>query len=57
MGFTFRKRFKFGPLFAYVGKRGVTSYGIKLGPVTWNLKRKTVAADLPGPVNWRSDQR
>lgn len=57
MGFTFRKRFRFGPLFAYVGKRGVTSYGIKLGPFTWNLKRGTTSVDLPGPVNWRSDHR
>jgi hypothetical protein len=56
MGFTFRKRFRFGPSFAYVGKSGLTSYGIKLGPFTRNLKRKTTSVDLPGPVNWRSDR-
>lgn len=54
MPFTFRKRLRFGPLFAYLGKNGITSYGIKLGPLTWNLRRRTTSVDLPGPVNWRS---
>lgn len=53
MPFTFRKRFRFGPIFVNVGKRGVTSWGLKVGRLTWNATRRTTSVDLPGPVNYR----
>lgn len=54
MPFTFRRRLTLGPLFVNISKRGVSSWGIKLWRLTWNLKRGTTSIDLPGPVNWRS---
>lgn len=57
MPFTFRKRFRLGPLFVNLGKAGVTSWGVKLGPFTRNFTRGTTSVDLPGPVNYRTRGR
>jgi hypothetical protein len=37
MPFTFRKRFRLGPLFVNLGKAGVTSWGLKVGRLTRNF--------------------
>lgn len=57
MPFTFRKRLRLGPLFINIGKAGFTSWGVKLGPFTWNGTRGTTSVDLPGPVNYRTRPR
>lgn len=60
MGFTFRKKIRFGPLSFNFGKSGLTSVGIKAGRVSYNRGRngrRTTSVDLPGPVNWKSTGR
>jgi Protein of unknown function (DUF4236) len=46
--FRYRKRLKLGPLVLNFTERGLSSYSVKLGPVTWNPKRRRVTTDLPG---------
>jgi uncharacterized protein DUF4236 len=48
MIFKYRKRLRFGPLTINLTERGVSSYSVKIGPVTWNPKRRRVTTDLPG---------
>lgn len=57
MPFTFRKRLRLGPLVFNLTKNGLTSWGIKLGPITRNFTRGTTSVDLPGPVNYRTRGR
>lgn len=57
MPFTFRKRLSFGPLRLNFGRRGMTSWGIKVGPFSWNARTRQTSVDLPGPVNYRTRRR
>ena len=57
MPFTFRKRLRLGPLVFNLGRNGFTSWGVKVGPMTWNATRRTTSVDLPGPVNYRTKTR
>lgn len=50
----FRKSMRFGPLKLNFGKRGFTSWGLKLGPWSWNSRTKSYRVDLPGPFSWTS---
>lgn len=54
MPFTFRKRLRLGPLVWNLGRRGLTSWGVKLGPFSWNSRSRSTSVDLPGPVNYRT---
>lgn len=49
MRFRARKTFRLGPLFATFTQRGFTSWGVRIGPWTWNLTRGTHSVDTPGP--------
>jgi len=53
--FTFRKQIRLGPIRWNFGKHGFTSWGIKLGPFSWNSRTRQTSVDLPGPVNYRTD--
>lgn len=50
----FRKSMRFGPLKLNFGKRGFTSWGLKLGPWSWNSRTRSYRVDLPGPFSWTS---
>jgi hypothetical protein len=57
MPFTFRKRLRFGPLVFNFGRSGFNSWGLKVGPLTWNSRTGSTSVDLPGPVNYRTRSR
>lgn len=57
MPFTFRSRRRFGPLVLNFGRNGFTSWGIQVGPFTWNSRTGATSVDLPGPVNYRTRGR
>jgi hypothetical protein len=57
MPFYLRGRKRLGPLVFNYSQRGLTSWGIKIGPFTHNFTRRRTSVDLPGPVNWRSRGR
>ncbi len=50
MGLGFRKRLRLGPVTLNFGRGGLSSYSVRLGPVTWNPKRRRVTTNLPGPL-------
>ena len=52
MSIRMRKRTRFGPFVFNFTQKGFTSWGIKIGPWSWNSKRKTHRVDLPGPFHW-----
>lgn len=53
----FRKQIRRGPLRFNFGKNGFTSWGIKVGPWSWNSRTRKQRVDLPGPLSWESDRR
>lgn len=57
MPFTFRKRLRLGPLVFNFGRHGFTSWGIRVGPFSWNARTRATSVDLPGPVNYRTRRR
>lgn len=48
MGIRFRKRPAVGPLRLNITERGLRSVSLKIGPFTWNSRRRAVTTDLPG---------
>lgn len=52
MRFRARKAFRLGPRFATFTQRGFSSWGIRIGPYTWNATRRTSTIDTPGPGSW-----
>jgi len=54
MPIMFRKVYRIGPLHLNVGKRGYSSWGVKIGRWSWNSKTRRQRVDLPGPLSWRS---
>lgn len=48
MALRFRRRPRLGPLRFNVTERGLRSVSIKVGPFTWNPRRRRVTTDLPG---------
>lgn len=53
----FRKRKPFGPFSVNMGRKGITSWGIKLGRWSWNSRTRKHRVDLPGPFHWTSRGR
>lgn len=49
MRFRARKTIRLGPLFATFTQRGFSSWGLRIGPFTWNATRRTSTVDTPGP--------
>ena len=35
-------------------QRGFTSWGLHLGPWSWNARTRRHSIDLPGPLRWQS---
>ncbi len=54
MPILFRKLMKFGPLVINAGKSGFTSWGLQVGPWSWNSRTRAHRVDLPGPLSWSS---
>lgn len=49
---------RYGPVRVNMGRRGVSSVTVRLGPVSWRLWSRTArpglsSVDLPGPLSWR----
>lgn len=57
MRFRARKRLRFGPLVINLTQRGFTSWGVKLGPWSWNSRTRRQRVDLPGPWHYTTDKR
>lgn len=49
MRYRARKTLRFGPLFVNFTQRGFSSWGIRIGPWTWNATRGRHSVDTPGP--------
>lgn len=54
MPLIFRKSIRLGPLRFNFGKAGFTSWGVKVGPWSWNSRTRSHRVDLPGPLSWSS---
>lgn len=54
MPLIFRRTIRFGPLRWHFGRTGFTSWGIKIGPWSWNSRARAHRVDLPGPMAWTS---
>lgn len=54
MGFKLRKRWRIGPLVLNFTQRGFSSWGLKIGPWSWNAKTHKTTIDTPGPGYWQS---
>lgn len=48
-----RKSLRFGPFRINLTQRGLTSWGVKLGPWSWNSRTRAHRLDLPGPLYWQ----
>lgn len=57
MGFNLRKRFRIGPFYINTSKGRITSWGIKLGPITKNITRGTTTVDTPGPGSYTFNRK
>jgi hypothetical protein len=53
MPLLFRKVVKLGPLHLNFGRKGFSSWTVKLGRWSWNSRTRTSRVDLPGPLSWR----
>lgn len=56
MPFRFRARPGLGPFRANITKRGISSYSVHEGPVTWNSRRGFTLRLLPG-LSWTQGRR
>ena len=56
MGLRFRKTLRLGPLRFNFTKRGLSSWGLKIGPWSWNARSGRQSVDLPGPWSWTSNR-
>lgn len=54
MAIVFRKRLRFGPPVINAGRRGFTSWGLKVGRWSRNSRTRAHRVDLPGPLSWSS---
>lgn len=55
-----RKRLRFGPIIVNLASSGIgwriSSWTVKVGPLSWNSSSKRARADLPGPYHWTSER-
>lgn len=49
MRFRLRKTVRLGPVRLNFTQGGFTSWGLKLGPLSWNAKTRRTSVDTPGP--------
>jgi len=52
--FRMRRRFRLGPLYINLTQRGFSSWGLKIGPWTWNATTAKHSVDTPGPGSFHS---
>jgi Protein of unknown function (DUF4236) len=57
MGLLFRSRKRLGPLVLNFTQRGFSSWGLKIGPWSWNSRTRAHRVDLPGPLSWKQDKK
>lgn len=49
----FRKRLRLGPLPVWLNfSRTGVSWSVKVGPWSWNSRKRRQRLDLPGPLHW-----
>lgn len=48
MTLRYRWRPRLGPLRLNVSEHGLTSISVKIGPFTWNTRRRRLTTNLPG---------
>lgn len=53
----FRKQIRFGPFSLNFTQNGFSSWGVKVGPWSWNSRTRRHRSDLPGPLFWESGRR
>ncbi len=56
MPIRFRKILRFGPLRANLSNSGI-SWPAKLGPLSWNSRRRRGRVNLPGPFSYDTKDR
>jgi hypothetical protein len=52
--FRIRKAFRLGPFLRLNLSRSGLSWSVGPRGLSWNSRRRTVRADLPGPLSWES---
>jgi uncharacterized protein DUF4236 len=57
MRFRARKTFRLGPLRLNFTERGFSSWGLKIGPWSWNARTRRHTIDTPGPGAFHSRGR
>ena len=57
MGFKVRKTVRLGPLRLHFTQRGFSSWGIKVGRLTWNARTGKTTVDTPGPGYYQTRGR
>lgn len=57
MGVHFRKRMRIGPVILHFTDQGLSSWSLKVGPWSWNSRRRAQRVDLPGPWHWTGSRR
>lgn len=55
MPIRFRKVIRFGPLRLNLSRSGVSTT-VKIGPASWNSRRKRGRVDLPGPFSYETER-
>lgn len=53
MGFKLRKRVRIGPVVLIFTEKGFSSWGIKIGPYSWNARTRRSSFDTPGPGSYQ----
>jgi hypothetical protein len=57
MRFRVRKTVRLGPVRLTLSEKGFSSWGLKLGPWSWNARTRRHTIDTPGPGAFHSRGR
>lgn len=57
MGIKARKQVRLGPVRLHFTQQGFSSWSVRLGPWSWNSRRRAHRVDLPGPWHWQGESR
>ncbi len=52
-----RNTFRVGPIRLNFTQGGFTSWGVQVGPWSWNACTRRQSVDLPGPLRWQSARK
>jgi len=53
----FRRQISMGPIKINIGRKGYSSWGLKIGRWSWNSRTHQHSVDLPGPMSWRTRRK